>query len=176
MYSIVLFLAKDRIAWISDGPSFFMWVGGGWSFFVCLFCCYKGHVRCCKYVFAAAKDKATAVNARLFLQGICLLLSICACWSKGHSYCCKCMFAVASDACCSKYLFAYCCKCVFVAAKGDACCSHLPAPECPKTKLSGLKSWPKGPDLTASIVPGSRSSSTHLGTYLPPARTVNWVK
>lgn len=38
----------------------------------------------------------------------------------------------------------------------------------PKTKLSGLKTWPKGPDLTESIVPGSRSTSTARGTYLPP--------
>lgn len=38
----------------------------------------------------------------------------------------------------------------------------------PKTKLSGLKICPKGPDLTESIVPGSKSTSTARGTYLPP--------
>ena len=31
----------------------------------------------------------------------------------------------------------------------------LPAPVCPKTKLSGRKSWPKGPARTLSMVPGS---------------------
>lgn len=38
----------------------------------------------------------------------------------------------------------------------------------PKIKLSGLKSCPKGPDRTESIVPGSRSSKIARGTYLPP--------
>merc|ERR1719499_774040 len=42
------------------------------------------------------------------------------------------------------------------------------SPLCPNTKLSGLKIWPKGPDLTLSMVPGSRSTRTALGTYLPP--------
>ena len=41
----------------------------------------------------------------------------------------------------------------------------------PKTKLSGLNTCPKGPDLTESIVPGSRSTSTARGTYFPPAET-----
>lgn len=39
----------------------------------------------------------------------------------------------------------------------------------PKTKLSGLKICPKGPERTESIVPGSKSTKTALGTYLPPA-------
>lgn len=39
----------------------------------------------------------------------------------------------------------------------------------PKTKLSGLKICPKGPDRTESIVPGSRSTKMALGTYFPPA-------
>ena len=38
----------------------------------------------------------------------------------------------------------------------------------PKTKLSGLKICPKGPDRTESIVPGSKSTKTALGTYFPP--------
>ena len=37
----------------------------------------------------------------------------------------------------------------------------------PKTKLSGRKTCPKGPDLMESMVPGSRSTSTALGTYFP---------
>ena len=41
----------------------------------------------------------------------------------------------------------------------------------PKTKLSGLKICPKGPDLTESIVPGSRSTMTALGTYFPPVES-----
>lgn len=41
--------------------------------------------------------------------------------------------------------------------------SHLP-----NTKLSGLKICPKGPDLTESMVPGSRSTRIARGTYLPP--------
>jgi len=40
----------------------------------------------------------------------------------------------------------------------------LPAPVCPKTKLSGLKSCPNGPALTESMVPGSRSIRMALGT------------
>ena len=42
----------------------------------------------------------------------------------------------------------------------------LPAPLCPKTKLSGRKRLPRGPDRTESIVPGSRSIRTARGTYL----------
>lgn len=38
----------------------------------------------------------------------------------------------------------------------------------PKTKLSGLKIWPNGPDLTESIVPGSKSTRIARGTYLLP--------
>lgn len=40
----------------------------------------------------------------------------------------------------------------------------------PKTKLSGRKICPKGPERTESMVPGSRSTSTARGTYLPPAK------
>ena len=40
----------------------------------------------------------------------------------------------------------------------------------PKTKLSGLKICPKGPDRTESIVPGSKSTRTALGTYFPPKK------
>lgn len=43
----------------------------------------------------------------------------------------------------------------------------------PKTKLSGLKICPKGPDRTESIVPGSRSTKTHRGTYFPPGKLQN---
>ena len=39
----------------------------------------------------------------------------------------------------------------------------------PKTKLSGLKTSPKGPDLMESMVPGSKSTKTALGTYFPEA-------
>lgn len=39
----------------------------------------------------------------------------------------------------------------------------------PKTKLSGLKTSPKGPDLMESMVPGSKSTRTALGTYFPDA-------
>lgn len=46
----------------------------------------------------------------------------------------------------------------------------------PKTKLSGLKTCPKGPDLTESIVPGSRSTSTARGTYLPPGDAGNLLQ
>ena len=42
----------------------------------------------------------------------------------------------------------------------------FPAPDWPNTKLSGLKRSPMGPDLMESMVPGSRSTSTALGTYL----------
>lgn len=35
----------------------------------------------------------------------------------------------------------------------------------PKMKLSGRKSCPKGPDLTLSMVPGSKSTRAALGTY-----------
>lgn len=45
----------------------------------------------------------------------------------------------------------------------------LPA-HSPNTKLSGLNIWPKGPERTESMVPGSRSTRTARGTYLPPAR------
>ena len=38
----------------------------------------------------------------------------------------------------------------------------------PKMKLSGLKICPNGPDRTESIVPGSKSTKTALGTYFPP--------
>ena len=38
----------------------------------------------------------------------------------------------------------------------------------PKTKLSGLKICPKGPERTESIVPGSKSTKMALGTYFPP--------
>lgn len=38
----------------------------------------------------------------------------------------------------------------------------------PNTKLSGLKICPNGPDLTESMVPGSKSTRTARGTYLPP--------
>jgi len=48
----------------------------------------------------------------------------------------------------------------------------LPAPVYPKTKLSGLKSWPNGPALTESIVPGSRSNNTALGTNRPPVASL----
>ena len=40
----------------------------------------------------------------------------------------------------------------------------------PKTKLSGLKICPNGPDRTESMVPGSKSTSTARGTYLPPEK------
>jgi hypothetical protein len=40
----------------------------------------------------------------------------------------------------------------------------------PKTKLSGLKICPKGPERTESIVPGSKSTKTALGTYFPPEK------
>jgi hypothetical protein len=39
----------------------------------------------------------------------------------------------------------------------DKGCHFVPAPVCPKTKLSGRKSCPKGPARTESMVPGSRS-------------------
>ena len=40
----------------------------------------------------------------------------------------------------------------------------LPAPDCPKTKLSGRKICPKGPARTESMVPGSRSIRIARGT------------
>ena len=40
----------------------------------------------------------------------------------------------------------------------------------PKTKLSGLKICPNGPDLMESMVPGSKSTRTERGTYLPPEK------
>ena len=43
----------------------------------------------------------------------------------------------------------------------------------PKTKLSGLKICPKGPERTESIVPGSKSTKTALGTYFPPEKGEN---
>jgi len=52
----------------------------------------------------------------------------------------------------------------------------LPAPDCPKTKLSGLKIWPIGPDLTESMVPGSRSTKMARGTYLPPMAKIENLK
>lgn len=44
----------------------------------------------------------------------------------------------------------------------------FPAPDWPKTKLSGLNSCPNGPARTESIVPGSKSTKTARGTYFPP--------
>lgn len=38
----------------------------------------------------------------------------------------------------------------------------------PKTKLSGLKSCPNGPERTESMVPGSRSTRMARGTNLLP--------
>ena len=43
----------------------------------------------------------------------------------------------------------------------------------PNIKLSGLNNCPNGPDLTESIVPGSKSSKIALGTYLPPESDKN---
>ena len=40
----------------------------------------------------------------------------------------------------------------------------------PKTKLSGLNICPNGPDLTESMVPGSKSTKTARGTYFPPGK------
>lgn len=45
----------------------------------------------------------------------------------------------------------------------------------PKTKLSGLKICPKGPERTESIVPGSRSTKMALGTYFPPGTDMLFV-
>ena len=44
--------------------------------------------------------------------------------------------------------------------------ASLPVPhgDSPNTKLSGRKIWPKGPERTESMVPGSRSTRTALGT------------
>merc|ERR1719291_1662579 len=47
-----------------------------------------------------------------------------------------------------------------------------PAPDWPKTKLSGRKIWPKGPERTESIVPGSRSIRIARGTYRPPVASL----
>lgn len=41
----------------------------------------------------------------------------------------------------------------------------------PKTKLSGLKSCPNGPERTESIVPGSKSTKMARGTNLLPVNT-----
>jgi hypothetical protein len=49
----------------------------------------------------------------------------------------------------------------------------LPAPLWPKTKLSGRKRPPRGPDCTESIVPGSRSIKTARGTYLLAAAPIS---
>ena len=53
-----------------------------------------------------------------------------------------------------------------IATMSKICLKHTS--DLPKTKLSGLKSCPKGPDLTESMVPGSRSINTARGTYFPP--------
>lgn len=42
-------------------------------------------------------------------------------------------------------------------------------------KLSGLKSCPKAPERTLSMVPGSRSTSTARGTYLCAAHRGEWL-
>ncbi len=42
----------------------------------------------------------------------------------------------------------------------------FPAPDCPKTKLSGLNNCPYGEARTESMVPGSKSTSTARGTNL----------
>lgn len=39
-------------------------------------------------------------------------------------------------------------------------------------KLSGLKSCPKGPERTESIVPGSKSNNIARGTYFPPVKEI----
>lgn len=49
---------------------------------------------------------------------------------------------------------------VWDANPSQPCCRLLP-----KMKLSGLKSCPKAPERTLSMVPGSRSTSTARGTY-----------
>ena len=43
----------------------------------------------------------------------------------------------------------------------------LPAPDCPQTKLSGRKSFPWSPPRMWSSTPGSKSTKTARGTYLP---------
>lgn len=48
----------------------------------------------------------------------------------------------------------------------------FPAPDCPKTKLSGRKSCPNGPARTESIVPGSKSTRIARGTYFPPVASL----
>merc|ERR1719319_1624961 len=45
----------------------------------------------------------------------------------------------------------------------------LPAPDAPKTKLSGLNRVPTGDALITSTVPGSRSTRHARGTYRSPA-------
>ena len=42
-------------------------------------------------------------------------------------------------------------------------------------KLSGRKIWPYGPDLTESIVPGSKSTKHALGTYRPPEASLKYT-
>merc|ERR1719181_2525386 len=51
----------------------------------------------------------------------------------------------------------------------------LPAPDWPKTKLSGRKIWPKGPERTESMVPGSRSIRMLRGTYRPPVASLKYT-
>ena len=46
----------------------------------------------------------------------------------------------------------------------------------PKTKLSGLKICPNGPERTESIVPGSKSTRQALGTYFPPNKFAESTK
>ena len=46
----------------------------------------------------------------------------------------------------------------------------------PKTKLSGLKICPNGPERTESIVPGSKSTRQALGTYFPPNKFAELTK
>ena len=45
---------------------------------------------------------------------------------------------------------------------------YLTSKTLPNIKLSGLKICPNGPERTESIVPGSKSTKTARGTYLPP--------
>ena len=42
----------------------------------------------------------------------------------------------------------------------------------PNTKLSGRNICPNGPERTESIVPGSKSTKTARGTYLPPVASL----
>lgn len=55
-----------------------------------------------------------------------------------------------------------------VVGSGQTLHQHPCPDHSPNTKLSGLKIWPKGPDLTESMVPGSRSTRMARGTYLLP--------